>query len=110
MTLPQAHFYVEVLILVLFECVNMNLDTGAAANTCPSTLVQMEQEMEDSIEQPVVDVSLMVELGSFKDTMITVCSNLSMEDSLVFTKCCAVLEKSRAKDDKISIWDPTVVS
>ena len=59
------------------EWVNMNLDTGAAANTCPSTLVQMGQEMEDSIEQSVVSVSLMVELGSFKDTMKTVCSHLT---------------------------------
>ena len=25
-----------------------------------------------------------------------------MEDSLVFTKCCAALQRSRAKDDKIS--------
>ena len=25
------------------------------------------------------------------------------------TKCCAVLEKSRGKDDKIFIWDPTVI-
>ena len=70
-----------------FEWVKMNLDTGAAANTFPSTLVQMEQEMEDSIEQPVVSVSLMVELGSIKDTMKTVCSNFSMEESLVRTKC-----------------------
>ena len=27
-----------------------------------------------------------------------------MEDSLVYTKCCAVRQRSRAKDDKISLW------
>ena len=57
--------------------------------------------MEDSIGLPVVHGFLMVELSSFKDTMKTVCSDLWMEDSLVHTKCCAVLQKSRAKDDKI---------
>ena len=31
-----------------------------------------------------------------------------MEDSLVYTKCCAVLQKSRAKDDKIFTSDMTV--
>ena len=31
-----------------------------------------------------------------------------MTDSLVYTKFCAVLQKSRAKDDKISISDMTV--
>ena len=64
--------------------------------------------MEDSIGLPVVNGFLMVELGSFKDTMKTVCSDLWMEDSLVHTMCCAVLQKSRAKDDKISTSDTMV--
>ena len=64
--------------------------------------------MEDSIGLPVVNGFLMVDLGNHKDTMKMDCSDLSMEDSLVFTKCCAVRQKSRAKDDKFSIWDMTV--
>ena len=48
-----------------FERAKMNLDTGSCSE-------HMEQETEDSIEQPVVSVSLMVELGSFKVTMKTV--------------------------------------
>ena len=50
--------------------------------------------MEDSIGLPVVSGFLTVELGSFKDTMKTDGSDLS--------KCCAVLQRSCAKDDKIS--------
>ena len=34
------------------------------------------EEMEDSIGMPVVNGFLMVELGSFKDTTKTVCSDL----------------------------------
>ena len=52
----------------------------------------------------------MVELGSSKDTMKTVCPDLRMEDSLVYTKCCAALQRSRAKDDKITTWDMAVVT
>ena len=40
------------------------------------TLVKMEQEMEDSVDQPVVSVSVMVELVSFKVTMEMVCIDL----------------------------------
>ena len=39
------------------------------------TLVQKEQEMEDSIGLPVVIGFQMVELGKFKDTMKTDCSD-----------------------------------
>ena len=41
MTLPQAHFHLEILDVSAtsspkwFECVKMNLDTGAAVNTFP---------------------------------------------------------------------------
>ena len=58
-----------------FESVKMNLDTGAAVNTFPLNFGPEEQEMEDSIGQPVVNGFLMVELGSFKDTMKTDCSD-----------------------------------
>ena len=70
----------------------------------------MEQNMEDPIKQPAVSVSFLEELGSFKVTMKTVSVDHWTEDSLLYTKCCAELEKSRAKDEKISTWDPTVVS
>ena len=66
------------------------------------------REMENSIGLPVVNGFLMVELGSSKDTTRTDCSDLWMEDSLVHTQCCAVLQGSRAKDDKISTSDMTV--
>ena len=63
--------------------------------------------MGDSIEQPVAHGFLMVELGSFNDMTRTVWSDLWMKDTLVYTKCCAALQRSRAKDDKISTWDMT---
>ena len=64
--------------------------------------------MYDSIRLPVVNGFLMVELGYFKDTMKMVCPDLRMEDSLVHTQCCAVLQRSRAKDDKTSASDTMV--
>ena len=64
--------------------------------------------MEDSIEWPVVSVS-MVELCIFKVAMKTV--PISERKTHGCTqKCRAVREMSRAKDGKISSWDPTVVS
>ena len=106
-TIPQTHFSLESFDLGAisspkrFEWVKLNVDTGAAAKTFPLNFGQMDQEMEDSIEQPVVSVFLTVELASFKVAMKTVCVDLRTEDSLVHTKCCAVLVKSRAKDVKI---------
>ena len=64
--------------------------------------------MEDSIGRPVVNGSMMVEFGNSKDTTKMDCSDLSMEDSLVFTKFCAVRQKSRAKDDRLSTSDTMV--
>ena len=64
--------------------------------------------MDDFIGLPVVNGFLMVELGNSKDTTKTDCSDLRMEDSLKHTKCFAVLQKSRARDDKISTSDMTV--
>ena len=32
-----------------------------------------------------------------------------MEDSVVFKKCCAVMQRSRAKEDKISTSDMTMI-
>ena len=65
--------------------------------------------MEDSFWLPVVNGFQMVELlGNFKDTMKTDCSDLWIEESLLYTKFCEVLQKSRTKDDKISTSDMTV--
>ena len=50
--------------------------------------------MEDSVIE-----SQKVKLGNFKDTVKTVCP----DDSRIHTKCCAVLQRSRAKDNKTSI-------
>ena len=41
-----------------FECVKMNLDTGAAVKHVHLTLVQMELEMEEFVEQPVLSAQL----------------------------------------------------
>ena len=76
-------------------------ETVKALVDCPVIIVLLAMA-EGSIEQPVVNGFLMGELGNFKDTMKMVCSDVRMEDSLVYTKCCAVLQRSRAKDDKIS--------
>ena len=40
--------------------------------------------------------------------MKTDCSDLRVEDLLVYTKFCAVLQRSCAKEDKISISNMTV--
>ena len=47
----------------------------------------------------------MVELANSKDTTKTGCSDLGLEDLMVHTKFCAMLQKSRAKSDKISTSD-----
>ena len=72
------------------------------------TLFQKEQEMEDSVELPVVNGFRMMELGNSKDTTKTDCPDLCMEDSLVHTKLCAFRQRSRAKSDTISTSDMTV--
>ena len=59
--------------------------------------------MEDFLTE-----SQMVKLGNFKDTMKTVCPDLCMEDSRMHTKGCAVQQRSRAKNNKNSIWDTMV--
>ena len=56
--------------------------------------------MEHSKRPPVVHGSLVVDLGSCKNMMRTVCSDLRMEDSRMYTKCCAVLQRSRAMNNK----------
>ena len=48
-------------------------------------------------------------LGTAKDTTKTDSSDLWVEYSLVYTKCCAVLQKSRGKDDKLSMTVDTQV-
>ena len=90
------------------EWVKMDLDTGAAVNTFPLNFGPDGAGAGRFCRTASVNGFLMVELGSFRDTMKTFCSDLRMEDSLVYTKCCAVLQGSRAKDDNISTWDMTV--
>ena len=114
MTLPQAHFPLEVWMSVP-SVVRSSLNgwrwtwtQGLQWTHSHWTLVQKERKMEDSIGLPVVNGFLMVELGNSQDTTKTDCSDLWMDDSLVYTKCCAVLQKARAKDDKISTSDMMV--
>ena len=78
MTLPQAHFRKDVWTssLTRFEWVKMNLDTGAAVNTCPLNFGPKGAGDGKSIELPVVNGSQMVELGNSKDTMRTDCPDL----------------------------------
>ena len=51
--------------------------------------------MKDSVGLPVVNGFRMVEFGSFKDTMKTVCSDLRMDDSLVYTSASEIVCKGR---------------
>ena len=62
--------------------------------------------MEDSIGLLVVNGFQMVELGSFMDTMKTD-AQISKWKTHWCTQCSAVLQRSRAKDDKISTSDMT---
>ena len=64
--------------------------------------------MEDSVGLPVVNGFLMVEHGNSKGPTKTDCSDPWMEYSLVYTMFFAVLQTSRAKDNKISTSDVTV--
>ena len=57
-----------------------------------------------------VNVFLTVELGSLKVTMKNGLCLSRTEDSLVYTNCFAVLQRSRAKDDQFCTLDPIVVS
>ena len=70
-------------------------------NTFPLNFGPDGQEMEDSVGLLVVNGVLMVELGSFQGYD---------GNGLLYTKFCAVLQRSRAKDDKLSIRDMTVVT
>ena len=73
--------------------------------------------MEDSVTG-----SQLVGLGNFKDTMKNGLPRSLKEDSRMHTKCCAALHehlhqhkhqelpRSRAKNNKSSIWDTMVVT
>ena len=79
MTLPQAHFHLEVWILVpravpkRFEWVKMNLDTGTAVNTFPLNFGP-EGAGDGRFYRTASGDLILMELGSFKDT--TDCSDL----------------------------------
>ena len=60
--------------------------------------------MDDSIVLPVVNRLLMVW------SLAVSCRFLNGRLIAVHTKCCAMLEKSPAKDDKISTWDSPMKS
>ena len=54
--------------------------------------------MEGTIEQPVAKAFMMLDFGNFKVMMKTVCFDLWTEDLLGCTKCCAVPQRSLAKE------------
>ena len=86
----------------------MNLDTGAAVNTFPLNFGP--EGAGDGRFYRTASGEWIPDGGAwqFQGTTKTDCSDLGMEDSLVYTKCCAVMQKSRAKDGKISTSDMTV--
>ena len=61
--------------------------------------------MEDSIGLPVVNGFLIVDLGKSQGYDENgLLRSLNGRLTCAHTKCCAVLQRSRAKDDKISTW------
>ena len=77
-----------------FGWVGMNLDTGAAVNTFPLNFgPKRPGDGRFSRTASGVNGFLIVELGNSKDTMKTDCSDFRVEDSLVYTMCCAVLQR-----------------
>ena len=85
----------------------MNLDTGAAVNTCP---MNGPDGAGDGTLYRTASGGCIPDGGAAKYGEDGFVSISERKTPLVHTRCCAVLEKSRAEDDKISIWDPSVVS
>ena len=79
----------------------MNLDTGAAVTTFPMDFGPEGAGEEDSIELPVVNGFLMVELGNSKDTTKTDCSrSLNVRLTGVHkVLCCAAAIACKGRQD-----------
>ena len=116
-TIPQAHFSLESVDLGAmsspkrFEWVKLNVDTGAAVNTLPLNFGP--DGSGDGRFYRTASNECIPDGGAWQ---FQGCDENGLRRSPngrltgAHTKCCAVLVKSRGKDVKISIWDPTVVS
>ena len=89
-----------------FEWAKMMLDTGAAVNTFPLNLGP--ERAGDGRFCRTASGEWIPDGGAWQFQMRTDCSDICMEDSLVYTKYCAVLQRSRAKGDRISTSDMSV--
>ena len=83
-----------------FEWVKMNLDTRAAMNKFSLNFGPASGEW-------IPDGGAW-QFQGYDENGLLRSLNGRLTDSMVYTKCCAVLQKSRAKDDKISTSDMTV--
>ena len=116
MTLLQAHFHLEVWISVPTSspkryrmCEDAPGHRSCSEHIPTELWSRGSRRWKHSIEQPVVNGFQMVELGSFKEN--DVCPrSAERKTHWMHTRCCAVLQRSRAKEDKISTWDMTVVT
>ena len=94
-----------------FEWVKMNLDTGAAVNTFPSNFgpdgAGDGRFYRTASGEWILDGGAWQFQGYDGNSLLR---SLSARLTGVHTKFCAALQRSRAKDDKISIWDMTVVT
>ena len=91
--------------------VKMNLDTGAAVNTC--ALNFGPDGAGDGRFHRTASGDCIPDGGAWQCQSYNengLCQSLNGRVTGVYRVCCAVLEKSRAKDDKISTRDPTVAS
>ena len=88
-----------------FERVKMNLDTGAAVNTFPLNFGP--EGAGDGRFYRTASGEWVLDGGAWKIQGYDENGLLRSLNGRL-TKCCAVLQRSRAKDHNISIWDMTV--
>ena len=90
-----------------FEWMNMNLDTGAEANTF--TIELWSRRSRDVRFYRTASGEWILDGGAWQfQGYDENCLLRSVNDSLECTKFCAVPQRLRAKDDKISTWDMMV--
>ena len=90
-----------------FEWMNMNLDTGTEANTFP--LIFGPEGAGDGRFYRTASGEWILDGGAWKfQGYDEICLLRSLNGSLECTKFCAVLQRLRVKDDKISTWDMMV--
>ena len=88
----------------------MNLDTGAAVNTFPLNF--SPEGIGDRRFYQAASVEWIPDGGAWQfqgydENGLPISLK---EDSRMHTKCCAVLQRSRAKNNEASIWGTVVVT